>query len=214
MNCEQLVDKFDDLMDGSLDAADMKALSTHTEGCERCQQMVSRETALRNLLQEYGDSNVPTPTATYFDEALVTAARTGRKQQQNRSWLKGFGSALAAGLAIWFFSGAFVQAPVGPGTDSGIPVITMAVEEARTVNLVFSSAVALDNATLTVNLPQGIEIAGFAGQQEITWQTSLSVGKNLLPLQLIATMPTDATLLATLKHGEDDRTFRLRVDVS
>ena len=94
-----------------------------------------------------------------------------------------------------------------------MPTITMALEEPRTINLVFSSATVLNDATLTVLLPEGVELAGFEGQREITWVTSLKKGKNLLPLRLIATVPTEGVLLATLKHGEDDRVFRLRVKV-
>jgi len=90
----------------------------------------------------------------------------------------------------------------------------MTLEEPRTVNLVFASATALDNATLTVSLPDGIEVAGFPGQREITWQTSLNEGKNLLPLKLIATSPFGGEVLARLEHDNRNRTFRLRVEVS
>ena len=82
------------------------------------------------------------------------------------------------------------------------------------MNLVFSSASDLVDATLTVELPDGIQVAGLEGRQQITWQTSLQAGRNILPLKLIGTMPTSGELLATLRHGEDDRVFRLRVDVS
>jgi hypothetical protein len=79
---------------------------------------------------------------------------------------------------------------------------------------VFASATALDSATLTVTLPEGIELAGFPGQREIAWQTSLVEGKNLLPLKLVALTPAGGELLARLEHDNRNRTFRLRVDVS
>ena len=89
----------------------------------------------------------------------------------------------------------------------------MTLEEPRTLNLVFSSATALANATMTVVLPQGVEVEGFAGQREITWMTSLTAGKNVLPLTLIATSPQGGELVATLRHEDDDRSFRVRVTV-
>ena len=201
-------------MDQALDPESMEFLENHISACETCQQIIEREHKLRRALIEYGDSSVSTPTASYFDETLITAARKGRKQQQKRSWLTGFGSAVAAGIAIWIVSGVWLSAPIDGSVDSEIPTVTMALEEPRTVNLVFSTAINLDDATLTVLLPEGIEIAGFEGQREITWMTSLREGKNVLPLQLIATLPTSGELLATLRHGDDDRTFRLRVNVS
>jgi len=62
-------------------------------------------------------------------------------------------------------------------------------------------------------LPEGVEIDGFAGQREITWLTSLREGRNVLPLTLIATAPVSGELLATLQHGDDSKTFRLKVTV-
>jgi hypothetical protein len=91
---------------------------------------------------------------------------------------------------------------------------TIALEQEHTVRLVFASATALDSATLTVSLPEGIELAGFPGQREISWETSLQEGKNLLPLTLIALTPAGGELLARLEHEDRDRTFRLQVDVS
>jgi hypothetical protein len=89
----------------------------------------------------------------------------------------------------------------------------MALEEPRTVNLVFSSTRALADATMTVTLPPGLELEGFAGQREITWMTSLREGRNVLPLTLIATSPAGGELLATLRHANDDRSFRVQVTV-
>jgi hypothetical protein len=67
---------------------------------------------------------------------------------------------------------------------------------------------------LTVTLPDGIELAGFPGQREITWETSLVEGKNYLPLELIALTPVGGEVLARLEHDNRDRTFRLRIEVS
>jgi anti-sigma factor RsiW len=214
MNCTDLKEKFDDYVDGTLASAEAEQLRQHARSCDACQQLIDREQKLRSALSEYADSSIAIPGADFFDQALVTAARRGIRQQHKRSWMTGFGSAVAAGLAIWVLSGVLFNAPDGVVVDPAMPTITMALEEPRTINLVFSSATVLDDATLTVLLPEGVELAGFEGQREITWVTSLKEGKNLLPLRLIATVPTEGVLLATLKHGEDDRVFRLRVEVS
>ncbi len=211
MSCKDLKDNFDDYVDETLGEGVTALLDHHVATCDSCQQLIEREHQLRSLLREYGDSSMPTPDASFFDQSLIAAQRHGVKQQQKRSWITGFGSAVAAGLAVWLLSGVIIDAPT---TDTAIPTITMALEVPRTINLVFTSESDLKNATLTVSLPEGIEIAGFEGQREITWMTDLKAGKNLLPLRLVATLPTTGELLATLRHGEDDRTFRLLVDVS
>jgi len=166
---------------------------------------------IQALLKDYP---MPEPTAGYFDQALVRATHEGTRRLRNRWMFAGFGSAVAAGAALWMIGGLLLTTPDLPTADPSIPGITMTLEEPRTINLVFASAEALDTATLTVRLPDGIEMSGFPGQREVTWQTSLKPGRNLLPLKLIATSPLGGEVYATLIHDDRDRTFRLRVDVS
>jgi hypothetical protein len=172
------------------------------------------------LLKDYP---MPEATVGFFDQALVRATHEGSRRQRKRWLVTGFlmaglGSAVAAGLAFWIVGGFLLSTPELPGAnpvaaETGIPGITMTLAEPRTVNLVFASVESLDAATLTVLLPEGIEMSGFPGQREVTWETSLRPGKNLLPLKLIATSPFGGEVLATLRHEDRGRTFRLRVDV-
>lgn len=165
---------------------------------------------IQALLKDYP---MPEATAGYFDQALVRATHEGTRRQRNRWLLTGFGSALAATVALWMIGGFFTTTPDLPGAEPVILSITMTLEEPRTVNLVFASVEPLDTVTLTVKLPAGIEMSGFPGQREVTWQTSLQAGRNLLPLKLIATSPMGGDIYATLIHDDRGRTFRLRVDV-
>ena len=211
MDCKQTDEMLDDLLDGALTDAEAGSLNAHAATCVACGELIERERALRQRLRRYGDLTMPTPDTTFFDDALVTAARSGTARQRNRWLLTGFGGAIAAGLALWIVAGVLLQAP--QIDTPAVPAVTMALEEPRTVNLVFSSAEALDNAVLAVSLPHGVEIEGFAGQREITWETSLEEGKNILPLTLIATTSQGGELLATLTHGGDDKRFRVLVTV-
>lgn len=167
--------------------------------------------ALQALLKDY-----PAPSAPegFYDQALARASHEGVRRERRRWVMAGFGSAVAAGLALWFVAGVFLSTPQLPSDEPGIPGITMTLEEPRTINLVFASATALDSAILTVSLPDGIELKGFPGQREISWQTALSEGKNLLPLELIAVSPRGGEVLARLEHKDRDRLFRLRIDVT
>ena len=170
-----------------------------------------QEQELLDLLKDYP---VPEAEAGFYDRALVRAVHKGSRRQRNRWMLAGFGSAIAAGLEIWAITAMLMTTPQLPDAEPSIPGVTIAMEQEHTVRLVFASAEALDSATLTVSLPEGIELAGFPGQREITWETSLQEGKNLLPLTLIALTPAGGELLARLEHKDRNRTFRLRVDVS
>jgi hypothetical protein len=168
----------------------------------------------QEILELLKDYPMPAADAGFYDQALVRATHEGSRRQRNKWMLTGFGAAIAATIAAWMIGGMLLNDPQLPAADSAIPGVTIAMAEPRTVNLVFASASALDSATLTVSLPEGIELDGFPGQREITWETSLSEGRNLLPLTLIALTPVGGELLARLEHDDRDRTFRLRVEVS
>ncbi len=210
MSCQQLNDVFDDYIDGL--RADTASLDRHVAGCRHCQQRVAHERRLRTALADYASAGVPQPDPAFFTRALAVAARHRGRKQHNRGWLKGFGSALAAGLVVWLVAGDWLRTPER-SVDAQL-LVTIALENPRTINLVFSAATDLSDATLTVSLPPGIEIQGFQGQRVISWMTSLREGRNVLPLKLIAISPHGGELLATLRHDDDDKTFRLQVAVT
>ena len=168
----------------------------------------------QEILELLKDYPMTEASAGFYDQALARATHEGTRRQRNRWLLTGFGSAVAAGIALWLVAGFFMATPNVAPPEPTIPGIAMTLEEPRTVNLVFASKTALEAATLTVSLPAGIELAGFPGQQEITWQTSLVEGRNLLPLELVALTPAGGEVLARLEHENRNRTFRLRIEVS
>ena len=138
------------------------------------------------LLKDYPMADA---TAGFYDQALARATHEGSRRQRNRWVMTGFGSAIAAGLVLWLVGGFFLTTPNLPEPGASIPGIAMTLEEPRTINLMFASETALEGATLTVTLPDGVELAGFPGQREIAWKTSLVEGKNYLPLELVALTP-------------------------
>ena len=168
----------------------------------------------REILELLRDYPAPAADEGFYERALVRATHEGSRRQRNKWLATGFGGAIAAALAVWLVGGMLLGSPDLPDAAPEIPGVTIALEEPRTVNLVFASAKALDSATLTVTLPDGIELSGFPGQREITWETRLSEGRNLLPLTLVAVAGTGGELLARLEHQDRSRTFRLQVDVT
>ena len=170
-----------------------------------------RDQEVLELLKDYPMAEA---RAGFYDQAMARATHEGTRRQRNRWVMTGFGSAVAAGLVLWLIGGFFLTGPQTSEPVAEIPGVAMTLAEPRTVNLVFASKSRLDAATLTVTLPEGIELAGFPGQREIAWQTNLVEGKNLLPLELIALTPVGGEVLARLEHDNRKRTFRLRIEVS
>jgi hypothetical protein len=211
MNCKSLTEQLYDYLEGELNDARMALFDRHISECANCRQLIDNERTLQGRLTAYGKSTIPRPDKAFYDRAIARAVHEGARRQRNRWVLTGFGGAVAALFMVWIVSGVFFTA--ADIDEPVIPSVTMALESPQTFNLVFSSTTPLVGASMTVKLPEGIEIDGFAGQREITWRTSLKAGKNILPLTLIATSPAGGELLATLQHGNDDKVFRLQVSV-
>ena len=139
MTCKQLEENLDDYLDQTLDDEKAGLLGKHRASCDNCQRIVDQAQRLRAALRRYGELSVSTPDATFFDQALRNAAGTAARQRQTRSWRSGFASAIAAGLAIWFVSAVLIDTPDIDAPVAALPGVTMALEEPRTINLVFSS---------------------------------------------------------------------------
>jgi len=211
MNCKSITEELYDYLRDELDVARADQFDQHLSDCASCRKIVDSERSLQARLMVYGEATTPRADAAFYDRAIARAVHVGARRQRNRWVLTGFGGAVAALFMAWVVSGVFFTA--ADIDEPAIPSVTMALEIPQTFNLVFSSATPLSGATMTVSLPEGIEVDGFAGRREITWRTSLKEGKNILPLTLVATSPFGGELLATLHHENDDKTFRLQVTV-
>lgn len=212
MACVTVRDQLDEYIDDMLPAADRSAIEAHVADCVSCQRLTGRERELRELLQAFGESSVPIPDEEFFAKALDNAANEGSRQHRNR-WLA---TALAVGLialiGLWITNAVRVDTPL-PAALTQYPVVSLTTGEPRVVNLVFTSSTALTAASLTLQLPAGIEHMGFPGRREVNWLTNVQSGRNLLPLTFVATADVTGEVVATLEHGTNVREFRLQIDV-
>jgi hypothetical protein len=92
-------------------------------------------------------------------------------------------------------------------------VVTLAVAEPHTVNLLFTSRTPVDDVRFTVDLPAGIEVNGKPDVRRISWSSPLAAGDNLLPLDLVARAGGGGQLAARLQHGSSHKTFVVDVAV-
>jgi len=208
MTCVRINEQIDDYLDRDLPSGVLEELDGHIEACADCAAALAAERQLRQALRT---DPVLGPSTGFFGRALDEAARKGgQERRRRRVW--GAGGALAAGLAVWLVAGLFLRAPDLEQT-SGIPNVTMAVNQTRVVNLVFSTSSDMPDAKLTVLLPPGLELEGFEGREEIRWSTSLKRGKNVLPLKVIAHDARGGELFARLDHQDRHKTFKVRVTV-
>ena len=147
----------------------------------------------------------PTPTTTQ----PPSAAPPTRWQR-----ISAFAFIGAFGLTILtvILTGLSVRNPASrraPDTE----LVTLAVAEPHTVNLLFNSLTQIEGVRFTLDLPAGIELNGRAGVRRIAWAAPLGAGNNLLPLELVARTGGGGQLAARLQHGGSQKTFVVDVAV-
>ena len=211
MLCEQLTAQLDDFLDEQLDASRQQILQAHIETCAACDRLVRDANALQRALQAYP---VEDPTPGFADRALAAAVQQNevRRERPRRLVAIGFVAAIAASLLTLTFTNLLVQAP-NPVTDTTLPTVHMTVDQRRTVNLVFASNSAVDNVILVLDLPSGIELSGYPGRDQVRWNTSLTAGNNVLPLELIASDVIEGQLIARMQHADKETIFRVNIAV-
>ncbi len=155
------------------------ALAEHLADCELCRQYASD--AL--LVRELAALEVPEPSPEFLSRALTRAQQPAR-----RRWLPAAAAAslLVAVAAGWLGFGAL--APQAPDTA---PVVAE-TEQAQPgyhrqeIHIVIHSRSDRDNAELSIELAENLELEGFGGQRRLAWHTSLKKGPNLLVLPVRA----------------------------
>lgn len=129
-------------------------------------------------------------------------------------WLRpAFGFALAAslvagvGLTLWLGEGPAPAESPSPGTQ----VVVLAAGSTGPVRLAFRSPRDLSGVTISLQLPEGVELAGHPGRQALSWQADFQAGANVLELPLVVRTGASGVLTATLDHGGSHKAFTVQV---
>ena len=193
MSCNNFRQHVRSWLRGELSATDAAAVERHVSGCYFCAAVVENESLIIEGLQKRFD--VPPPSAD-FESRVLTAASSQGKPARSRpvatSWTSG---AVAAVLALGIALGVGMR-PDAPKS------------EPHNVRLAFNTADAMDNVTLTVELPPHVEMSGYPGYQRLSWNVSLDEGENIVNLPLNILFPGEGELVAHLDNGEHQKTFR------
>jgi hypothetical protein len=178
-----------------------RALVLHLRGCASC-------------AREHGDTIVdgflrrqPAPVLPngFADAVIVAAVRGG-----DRRWQKWHGAIAASAAAIVLALGVIATGPLsGPG-EGQLP-ITTASQELQMVQLLIDTVVARNDATITIELTENLELDGFPEQRVIAWKADLLAGKNLLALPVRYKHPGEGLLEVSLEHGDELREIQIHV---
>lgn len=209
MKCTELEKYLDDYLDDAVSLAEQKAVESHIEYCVSCQQALEARKTIRQALR-----SLPVDEASPdFEAKVFTAVRSHYGAHSGHSgnrFITGFATAMVASLALWFASTVYTPPADEYVRDEQAPqVINLAMNQVRTVKLMFEAPTDLAEVTLSVELPENIELEGYAGQKQLVWQTNLNKGQNILALPIIAIGNGQGELVAQLSYGDKTKQFHL-----
>lgn len=196
MNCTDIQTNIDDYLEQGLTSFESKAFDEHVSNCPTCQCVLDDaqkiQHALQNLPLEEADSG--------FEERVLSNVHNRYKQQQSKNhFVSGFATAMAASLAIWFAVSLFQPEM----SEQNISVVNLSVDAPRTVKLKFDAPTRLDQVTMSIELPDHVELSNYPGQKTLSWKTSLKKGSNVLSLPVIAIGNGKGKLIAHIKYGNN-----------
>ncbi len=153
---------------------------------------------------------VPEPRRGFTDRVLARAIAAGERERRgvlgpfgrSETWL---GAAIGAAAAV-FVTVIMLRPPVQPEPAAAV---TLAVDEARHIDVVIDAERTLDDVTIRLATTGAVELDGFENQREVAWQARLERGRNVLTLPVVARAAGRAELVAVVEH--DGRSRRIAV---
>ncbi|MFP4616058.1 MAG: anti-sigma factor family protein [Thiohalorhabdus sp.] len=204
MRCEHAKHHIDDYLDGVLDGALVADLEGHLDGCAECADRLAEAQVLRQALR---DLPVPGPSRDLVAGARERAERGHRGRITALAGTAGLAASLLLALGAWLF-----QPAVAPGpTEQGPATVALTPGEADTVKLLVRSSRRVEGADLSIELPEGLELAGRPGQARLRWHADLEPGANLLELPVVLRDAREGRLKAAVRYG--DRQQRLELSI-
>jgi len=204
MECSDVALQLDDLLDGRLDAPAREAFEDHLARCAECRRRHEHAAAVHDAVRKLVP---PAMHPGFADRALSRATRPAAPTPKAR-WRPMLGMALAASLVLGAALGVFFA------TRPAVQTVALTLEQPETVRLMFNSAKPLKAATLSIALPDNVDLVGYAGRRELSWQTDLREGGNLMQLPLVVHAAPKEDLVARLSHEDSTKTFRLKIQVA
>jgi hypothetical protein len=176
-----------------------RVLVGHLRGCTTCTREHG-DTIVDGLLRRQPAPVLPNGFA---DGAIVGAVRSG-----NRRWQTWHSAIAASAAAIVLALGVIATGPLSPRGEQGPAT---APPQLQIVQLLIDSVVPREDATITIELADNLELDGFPEQRVIAWKADLLAGKNLLALPVRYKHPGESLLEVSLEHGDELREIQIRV---
>jgi len=224
MKCDELQQRLDDYLDGDLDTILVSMLEQHVASCDSCQHKVRQAKLVQLGLKQLKHDQV---SDDFVSSAFAAVRRhypeTQKNNDKNNHSLSfgtktGFITALAAGFALWAVLTTFIL----PTTDSDVTpkalasknaptmsILNLKIDQTKVIRLAINTPENFDKVTLSVILPAHVELKGHKNKREISWESKLAKGNNILRIPLKAIESGQGEFIARIAYNGKVKTFKL-----
>ena len=208
MNCTIAQQHINDWMDSLLPAQTNQSVQAHLDACAECCEKYAKEQQLRDLLR----SLPVTPAQPGFATKVVERAiqHEQARQKQRKGFYQGVGVALAASIFLMVVIAVMPTAD-NSRNDNGLRI---ALHETHNLKLAFYAHKNMQNATVSINLPENVALQGYPGEKQLTWQVNLKKGDNSLSLPIRALQLASGELVATIEHGKQLKVLKVNISIT
>jgi len=199
MNCNQADAVLQDYINEDLSDLLMKAVSEHHKTCRMCSD---KHDDMLNIVAGLRVLPVPAHSEGFAERALKKARE---EHDQHNHALPMIGSALAAGLAVWFFfSSTFFSLPANNDFD------VLVGNEIQTIKVAINSENAINGVSISIKLSPNLELAGFGNRKVINWNTSLRAGVNVISLPVVGIASGYGEVITHVQLGGEEKIMRIK----
>ena len=199
MNCKDTQQQFDDYLDHQLEEKLQAEFHQHLAECSPCREALNIEKNFRTTLAQLP---IEPMSLSFSARALRKASNSDRPILTPL-----FSGAVAAGfLLIFSFVLLFQNSPAES--------ISVTLLEEKSITLAFNSAHPIQQARFEIQLPKGVEIKGYPGQQMLAWDGSLKNGQNLLQLPIIVRSGHGGEIMAVISHKNKNKSLSINIEVA
>jgi hypothetical protein len=203
MNCQSILERIDTVASHPLSAAERQSWAGHLTACDECSDALRGAEALQVVRQQ---PVLAAPVGLYQRMLDRTVQASQPAKPGGQFWLgAGFGGAVAAAIVAVVVTLGFLgeQTP----SQSVAAEFMISMQESRELNIAIDSEHALPGARISIILPEGVQLAGYGGQRELTWTDDLAAGVNKLTLPLIALAQSGGQMIVKLDHENSHQVF-------
>ncbi|HIJ77791.1 MAG: zf-HC2 domain-containing protein [Desulfobulbaceae bacterium] len=210
MECKKVCELLDDYFDNLLTNYEGKVIESHLLSCEKCSGRYSREAAFRKKLKGLSS---PAMSAEFSANIFQSVYQQHTRQQGRANRLTMIGGAIAAVFVMFIYLGIAKHSHL-PAKDEVAGRTTLTLSQTKRVKLLVTSPRNLENATITIMLPEQIALAGYPEKREISWIANLSQGNNLLTIPLVGTKEGLVSVTTRIDHLNRRKELQFQMQIN